>query len=46
MRSKLDRRKEGSKDRGMKEDEREGVFGGRRFEEKDVAVREEAVDEA
>ena len=46
MRTKLERRKEGSKDRGMKEDEREGVFGGRRFEEEDVTVWEEAVDEA
>ena len=30
----------------MEEDEREGVFGWRRLEEEDVAVREQAVDEA
>ena len=36
----------GSKDRGMEEDEREGVFGWRRFEKEDVAVWEQAVDEA
>ena len=39
-------KKEGSKDWGMEEDEREGVFGWRGFEEEDVAVWEQAVDEA
>ena len=39
-------KKEGSKDWGMEEDERDGVFGWRGFEEEDVAVREQAVDEA
>ena len=46
VRSKLESEKEGLKDRGMKEDLREGVFGGRGFEEEDVAIWEQAADEA
>lgn len=32
--------------RGVKEDGRHGVFEGRRFEEEDVAVVEDATDDA
>jgi len=46
VRSKLESEKEGLKDGGMKEDLREGVFCRMGFEEEDVAIWEQAVDEA